>query len=159
MKRLNTKVVYDIDRSYIFSEKDITLNNKSIIVEVENKISKVADKVRNTFSNLITPNVKDNKIDSVFSKPNNNKDHFHKENNEYNKITKKVNINGQEFVMSASSCEEMSNRINKLTKSNGHKKQDENPLLFPSLYTEQKEIETNEWVQKRDVWSDEYIFA
>ncbi|MFN4149757.1 MAG: hypothetical protein ACK4IX_02355 [Candidatus Sericytochromatia bacterium] len=162
MKRLNTREVYNVDTNYVFSEEICISVNKPIVIEVEEKIIKVAEKVKNTFSNLIKNTVKENKIDSVFSKSK-SKDQFHKtgtENIEYNKITKKVNINGQNFVISGYSQEEISNRINSLnSKDLNQTKELENPLLFPSLYTEQKKLETNEWVQKRDVWSEQYIYA
>lgn len=162
MKRLNTKEVYDVDTNYVFSEEICISVNKPIVIEVEEKIIKVAEKVKNTFSNLIKNSIKENKVDSVFSKSK-SKDHFHKtgtENIEYSKITKKVNVNGKDFVISGYSQEEIANRINNLNTNNlSESKEIENPLLFPSLYTEQKKLETNDWVQKRDVWSDEYISA
>jgi hypothetical protein len=162
MKRLNTREVYNVDTNYVFSEENCLSINKPIVIEVEEKIIKVAEKVKNTFSNLIKNSLKENKIDSVFSKSK-SKDTFHKtgtENLEYNKITKKVNVNGKDFVISGYSQEEIKNRISNLNTNNYNEtKEVENPLLFPSLYTEQKKLETNEWIQKRDVWSDEYISA
>lgn len=162
MKRLNTKEVYNVDTNYVFSEENSMSINKPIVIEVEEKIIKVAEKVKNTFSNLIKNTPKENKVDSVFSKSK-PKDIFHKtgtENLEYNKITKKVNVNGKDFVISGYSQEEIKNRISNLNTNNYNEtKEVENPLLFPSLYTEQKKLETNEWIQKRDVWSDEYISA
>lgn len=162
MKRLNTREVYNIDTNYVFSEDICMSVNKPIVIEVEEKIIKVAEKLKNTFSNFIKNTVKENKVDSVFSKSK-SKDQFHKtgtDNLEYNKITKKVNINGKDFVISGYSQEEIKNRINNFSTNNNTKtKELESPLLFPSLYTEQKKLETNDWVQKRDVWSDEYISA
>jgi hypothetical protein len=76
-------------------------------------------------------------------------------------LTKKVWVNGQSFTIIGFSQQELNKKVETIQKKHikvSHTT-DLNPALFASLYTEQQDVEENEWVEKRDVWVNEYFPA
>jgi hypothetical protein len=76
-------------------------------------------------------------------------------------LTKKVWVNGQPFTIIGFSQQELALKVEKIHQKQGkqNKGVEVNPVLGANLYTEQVEVNENEWVQKRDVWINEYYPA
>jgi hypothetical protein len=76
-------------------------------------------------------------------------------------LTKKVWVNGQSFTIIGFSQQELTKKVEKIQQKHGkqNKGVEVNPILGANLYTEQVEVDENEWAQKRDVWVNEYYPA
>ncbi|MEK7434173.1 MAG: hypothetical protein AABZ74_13655 [Cyanobacteriota bacterium] len=78
------------------------------------------------------------------------------------KVSKVVWVKGQAFNVVAESEEEIKNKVKNLSPklaSDSENIIDTNKYIFSNLYTQQREIKENEWVNKRDVWVNEYCPA
>jgi hypothetical protein len=76
-------------------------------------------------------------------------------------LTRKVWVNGKSFTIIGFSQQELDTKVEKIHQKQGKIKAttDINPQLFHNLYTEQQEVQENEWALKRDVWVNEYFPA
>jgi hypothetical protein len=75
-------------------------------------------------------------------------------------LTRKVWVNGQSFTLMGFSQQELNTKVEKIQQKQVKTQVSEtSPLLYSSLYTEQVELQDDEWTRKRDVWVDEYYPA
>jgi hypothetical protein len=77
-------------------------------------------------------------------------------------VSHTVWVKGQSYAIIANSQDELNNKLHQFNHNrlvSETKPLEMNPLLFPNLYTEEQKIEFNGWIEKRDVWNNEYCPA
>ncbi|GIW23116.1 MAG: hypothetical protein KatS3mg068_2123 [Candidatus Sericytochromatia bacterium] len=73
-----------------------------------------------------------------------------------NIFVKQVWIDGQFWTVMANSEQELQEKVSKVSPKLLLFKEKEEINILNNFYTEDKKIEENDWLQKRDVWINEY---